>query len=391
MKSRMCVDIGYNSLFKFGEQLCGDTVGIASEDKGNEIIVLADGLGSGVKANILSTLTAKIISTMMSNGLSVEECVATVAATLPVCETRGVAYSTFTILQIVDYKDAYVYQYDNPKTILLRNGKNYELGVEDLEIGEKRITKAHVTLEPNDTFILMSDGVEHAGIGATMNFGWERDEIIDYLETMYYEGYSSKTLATILLDKCDDLYGQKPGDDTTVAVVKFRERSVVNLMFGPPRHKEDDRYMLRDFFGNQGKYIIAGGTTSQIAARLLRRDVEVNLDYFDDEIPPTASLEGVDLVTEGVITISKVLSYAQDYLKDNESFYDWTYKQDGASQIARMLFEDATDIEFFVGKAINAAHQSPTIPINFSIKMKLIEDLVVCLEKMGKRVNVKYY
>ena len=391
MKSRMCVDIGYNSLFKFGEQLCGDTVGIASEDNGNEIIVLADGLGSGVKANILSTLTAKIISTMMSNGLSVEECVSTIAATLPVCETRGVAYSTFTILQIVDYKDAYVYQYDNPKTILLRNGKNYELEVENLQMGDKNVTKAHIELEPNDTFILMSDGVEHAGIGATLNFGWEREEVIDYLETMYYDGYSSKTLATLLLDKCDDLYGQRPGDDTTVAVVKFRERSVVNLMFGPPRNKEDDRFMLRDFFGNQGKYIIAGGTSSQIAARLLRREVEVNLDYFDDEIPPTATLEGVDLVTEGIITISKVLEYAQDYLKDNESFYDWTYKQDGASQIARLLFEDATDIEFFVGKAINAAHQSPNIPINFSIKMKLIEDLIVCLEKMGKRVNVKYY
>lgn len=391
MKSRMCVDIGYNSLFKYGEQLCGDTVGVASEDNGNEIIVLADGLGSGVKANILSTLTAKIISTMMSNGLSVEECVSTIAATLPVCETRGVAYSTFTILQIVDYKDAYVYQYDNPKTILLRNGKNYELEVEALQMGDKMVTKAHIELEPNDTFILMSDGVEHAGIGATLNFGWEREEVIDYLETMYYDGYSSKTLATLLLDKCDDLYGQKPGDDTTVAVVKFRERSIVNLMFGPPRNKEDDRYMLRDFFGNQGKYIISGGTSSQIAARLLKREVEVNLDYFDDEIPPTATLEGVDLVTEGIITISKVLDYARDYLKDNESFYDWTYKQDGASQIARLLFEDATDIEFFVGKAINAAHQSPNIPINFSIKMKLIEDLIVCLEKMGKRVNVKYY
>lgn len=391
MKSKMCVDIGYNSLFKYGEQLCGDTVGVASEDNGNEIIVLADGLGSGVKANILSTLTAKIISTMMSNGLSVEECVSTVAATLPVCEIRGVAYSTFTILHIVNYKEAFVYQYDNPKTILLRNGKNYELGVEDLQMGDKIVTKAHVELEPNDTFILMSDGVEHAGIGATLNFGWERDEVIDYLETMYYDGYSAKTLATILLDKCDDLYGQKPGDDTTVAVVKFRERSIVNLMFGPPRNKEDDRFMLRDFFGNQGKYIIAGGTTSQIAARLLKREVEVNLDYFDDEIPPTATLEGVDLVTEGVITINKVLTYAQDYLKDNESFYDWTYKKDGASQIARMLFEDATDIEFFVGKAINAAHQSPNIPINFSIKMKLIEDLMACLEKMGKRVNVKYY
>lgn len=391
MKSRMCVDIGYNSLYKYGEQLCGDTVGVACEDNGNEIIVLADGLGSGVKANILSTLTAKIISTMMSNGLSVEECVSTVAATLPVCETRGVAYSTFTILQIVGYKEAYVYQYDNPKTILLRNGKNYELGVDDLQMGDKRVTKSHIELEENDTFVLMSDGVEHAGIGATLNFGWERKEIIDYLETMYYDGYSAKTLATILLDKCDALYGKKPGDDTTVAVVKYRKRSVVNLMFGPPRNKEDDQIMLRDFFGNQGKYIIAGGTTSLIASRFLKREVEVNLDYVDEEIPPTATLEGVDLVTEGVITINKVLSYAKDYLKDNESFYEWTYKNDGASQIARMLFEEATDIEFFVGKAINAAHQSPNIPINFSIKMKLIEDLIDCLEKMGKRVNVKYY
>lgn len=391
MKSRMCVDIGYNSLYKYGEQLCGDTVEAACEDNGNEIIVLADGLGSGVKANILSTLTAKIISTMMSNGLSVEECVSTVAATLPVCETRGVAYSTFTILQIVGYKEAYVYQYDNPKTILLRNGKNYELGVDDLQMGDKRVTKSHIELEENDTFVLMSDGVEHAGIGATLNFGWERKEIIDYLETMYYDGYSAKTLASILLDKCDALYGKKPGDDTTVAVVKYRKRSVVNLMFGPPRNKEDDQIMLRDFFGNQGKYIIAGGTTSLIASRFLKREVEVNLDYVDEEIPPTATLEGVDLVTEGVITINKVLSYAKDYLKDNESFYEWTYKNDGASQIARMLFEEATDIEFFVGKAINAAHQSPNIPINFSIKMKLIEDLIDCLEKMGKRVNVKYY
>ena len=391
MKNSMCIDIGYNSLIKYQEQLCGDTVETAAESEGNEIIVLADGLGSGVKANILSTLTAKIISTMMSNGLSVEECVATIASTLPVCEVRNVAYSTFTILQIVNYKEAYVYQYDNPKLIFLRDGKNYELETEDMMICDKHITKAHIDLKVNDTFVLMSDGVEHAGIGATMNFGWERPEVIDYLETMYYDGYSSKTFATILLEKCNDLYGGKPGDDTTVAVVKFRERKIVNLMFGPPRDPLDDKIMLRDFFGNQGKYIIAGGTTSQMAARYLKRPIEVNLDYEDDEIPPTASIEGVDLVTEGVITINRVLSYAQSYLEDNEKFYEWSYKQDGASLITSMLLEEATDIEFFVGKAINEAHQSPNIPIGFSIKMRLIDDLIKCLQKMGKRVSVRYY
>ena len=391
MKSSLCIDIGHLSINKYQEQLCGDTVESAESGDGNQIIVLADGLGSGVKANILSTLTAKIISTMMSNGISIEECVSTISATLPVCETRKVAYSTFTILQIINYKEAYVYQYDNPKIILLRDGKNYELETESLEIEGKRVNKSHIELKLNDTFILTSDGVEHAGIGATLNFGWERPEVIDYLETMYYDGYSAKTLATILLEKCNDLYGNHPGDDTTVCVVKVRERKIVNLMFGPPRNKEDDQLMLRDFFANQGKYIVAGGTTSQIVSRFLNRDVEVDLDYYDDEIPPAAKIEGVDLVTEGVITINRVLQYARSYLEDNEKFYEWTYKQDGASQIARILFEEATDIEFFVGRAINEAHQSPDIPIGFSIKMKLIEDLKECLIKMGKTVSLRYY
>ena len=113
--------------------------------------------------------------------------------------------------------------------------------------------------------------------------------------------------------------------------------------------------------------------------------------YLDPEIPPTACIEGVDLATEGVITINRVLEYAQDYLKDNVRYGEWCSKMDGASQIARMLFEEATDINFYVGRAVNPAHQNPSLPISFSIKMRLVDELSKCLEEMGKKIRVSYF
>ena len=131
----LCVDVGYKSVNHFGEQLCGDHVDVVEEGENSSVVVLADGLGSGVKASILSTLTAKIISTMMAEGLSVEDCVSTIAATLPVCSVRGVAYSTFTIIRIIENEEAEIIQYDNPFVVLLRNGKNWEYPREAVEIG----------------------------------------------------------------------------------------------------------------------------------------------------------------------------------------------------------------------------------------------------------------
>lgn len=145
------------------------------------------------------------------------------------------------------------------------------------------------------------------------------------------------------------------------------------------------------FFAKSGKHIVCGGTTSTLAGQFLGKEVKANLDYLDPEIPPTATIEGVDLVTEGVITINRVLTYAESYLADNKFFADWSYKRDGASLIARMLFEEATDINFFVGRAVNPAHQNPDLPINFSIKMRLVDGLSEALRKMGKRIKVSYF
>jgi len=390
--NNLCADIGYLAVNHAGEQLCGDHIEIVEPDDGNStIIVLADGLGSGVKANILSTLTSKIISTMLAAGLKLEDAVETVVATLPVCSTRGIAYSTFTVIRIVNNQKAEIIQYDNPKVVMLRDGKNRELPFSEISIADKKIIKTETDLCENDVFLAFSDGVEHAGVGLSYNFGWSRNDIIDYMTTFWHVGFTAKTLSTILIDETNKLYEGKPGDDATVCTVRIRKREPVNLIIGPPANRDDCKRMMSLFFAKEGKHIVCGGTTSLLAADYLHKQLHPSLSFDDPEIPPVAQLDGADLVTEGVVTINRVLEYAKNYLDDNKSFEQWCYKKDGASMIARMLFEDATDINFFVGKAVNPAHQNSDLPITFTIKMQLVKELADCLEKMGKKIKTSYF
>ena len=386
----LCADIGYKSINHVGEQLCGDHVDIVEPDDNSTVIVLSDGLGSGVKASILSTLTSKIFSTMLAAGLPLEECVEAVAQTLPVCSVRGVAYSTFTIIHLKNNETAEIIQYDNPQVILIRNEKNFDYAKIEMNIGGKKILKSVINLREGDQFIAMSDGCPHAGIGMAYNFGWKRDDIIDFMETLAPVGYTAKTLATMLVDECDKLYGHAPGDDATACVVRIRKREPMNLLFGPPFNRDDADRMMSLFFSKAGKHIVCGGTTSSIAAKYLGKPLRAKLDFSSD-LPPTAEIEGVDLVTEGVITMNKVVEYAKDYLGENKFYEEWSMKRDGASQISRLLFEEATDINFYVGRAINPAHQNPELPINFNIKMNLVEELSKCLREMGKRIKVSYF
>lgn len=387
----LCTDVGYKSINHYGEQLCGDHVDVVEQDNDSTVLVLADGLGSGVKASILSTLTSRIISTMLAEGLTIEDCVSTIAATLPVCKVRGVAYSTFTILHLIENESVEIIQYDNPKVILLRDGKEYDYPVTERNIGGKRILQSLVKLKERDMLIAMSDGCPHAGIGTAYNFGWRREEIVSFMETLYDVGYTAKTLSTILVDECNKLYGGEPGDDATACVVRVRKREAVNMLFGPPANRDDCDRMMSLFFAKAGKHIVCGGTTSTIAAKYLHKPLKASLSFETGDVLPIAEIEGVDLVTEGVITVNKVLTYAKDYLASNESYEEWGFKRDGASLIARMLFEDATDINFYVGRAINPAHQNPDLPITFSIKMNLVEELSKCLKQMGKRIKVSYF
>ena len=387
----LCAEIGFKSINHYGEQLCGDHIDIVEQNGDSNVIVLADGMGSGVKASILSTLTSKIISTMMAAGLPLEECVSTIAATLPVCSVRGVAYSTFTIMHIVDARTIELIQYDNPHVIYIRDGELYDYAKTEINIGGKLIYKSVIYLQENDVIIAMSDGCPHAGIGTAYNFGWKWEDIAEFMRCMSIAGYTAKTLATMLIDEVNKEYGYQPGDDASACVVKIRRREPMNILFGPPKNRDDCDRMMSLFFSKEGKHIICGGTTSSIAAKYLGKPLRASLSFERSDIPPIAEIEGVDLVTEGVITVNKVIEYAKDALGDNKLYEEWNFKRDGASLISRLLFEEATDINFYVGRAVNPAHQNPDLPINFNIKMNLVEELSGCLKQMGKRIKVSYF
>ncbi|MBR3036495.1 MAG: SpoIIE family protein phosphatase [Lachnospiraceae bacterium] len=389
--NNLCAEIGYKSINHAGEQLCGDHVEVVEQNENSSVIVLADGLGSGVKASILSTLTSKIISTMIAEGLSLETCVSTIAETLPVSSDRGVAYSTFTIIHLIGNHTAEIIRYDNPDVIFIRDGELFDFPKQELNIDGKKIFKSVIRLQEDDIMIAMSDGCPHAGVGAAYNYHWKWEDIAEFMQGIAMVGYTAKTLATMLVDETEKEYGYEPGDDATACVVRIRKRAPMNVLFGPPRNPDDANRMMALFFSKEGKRIICGGTTASIAAKYLRKPLRASTQFFDKDVPPTSELEGADLVTEGVITMSKVIEYAQDALEQNKLYEKWSFGRDGASMICRLLFEEATDINFYVGRAVNPAHQNPALPINFHLKMNMVEELSDDLKKMGKCVKVSYF
>lgn len=387
----LCVDIGYLSVNHFGEELCGDHVDVVKQSENSSVLVLADGIGSGVKASILSTLTSKIISSMMAQGLSLEDCVSTIADTLPVDKEKEVAYSTFTIISITDNEVAEVIQYENPNVLLIRGYESIDYPKDVMNISGKNILKSTIHLQENDVLVAMSDGCPYANDEPSYNYNWKESDIADFMEMMAGAGYTAKNLSTLLVEECVKLYGDKPRDDVTACVIKVRKRNPMNILFGPPSNRYDVDKMLDLFFSKQGKHIICGGTTASVASKWLRKPVRPLNNAEPTDIPPMSSIDGVDLVTEGVVTMNRVVEYAKDYVGENTRYEEWNLKRNGAALISRMLFEEATDINFYVGKAINPAHQNPDLPITFNLKMTLVEDLCQSLELMGKRVKVSYF
>lgn len=382
------LEYGYTSFNKYGEELCGDMVSIVKKND-YTTLVLADGMGSGVKANILATLTSKILSTMVSNDIPMKECIETIVQTLPVCKERGVAYSTFSVIHINNDGIGYMFEFDNPQCIFFSNSVPKELERKELNILGKKIFKTDLKLEDQDVILLMSDGVPHAGIGKTLNLGWQREDIINYLEENINNEMSARCIANVLATSSQALYMGEPGDDTTVAAIKIRKENQVNIMIGPPVKREDcDRY-VEEFLKEKGIRIVCGGTTSQIVANYLHEKVETDFNYIDSQIPPIGFIKGIDLTTEGVITLRKLIELSEEYLKIDSNVPKNFLKKDGASQLANFLFEQATDVNFFVGQAVNEAHKG--LPIDSTLKFKLVEKLSDNLELMGKRINVRYY
>ncbi|MGX8795776.1 SpoIIE family protein phosphatase [Fusibacter sp. JL298sf-3] len=379
------VDIAHHSLNKIGEELCGDKVEIFKTDN-RLIAVLSDGLGSGVKANILATLTSKIMITMLEKGASIIETIDTIIHTLPICNIRKIGYSTFTVIDIDESLHAKIIEFDNPPIFMMRDKALYPIDKKKIVSNDKNVWVSHVDLKVGDSLTLCSDGVVHAGVGHLLNHGWEWHHVAEFLELQ--ETPSAEKLNRRLIETCNKLYNELPGDDTTALTICIRNPERLQVLSGPPEQKNKDRETIEHFMKQPGKKIVCGGTAANIVARELNKDIETEIDYIDPFVPPTAKIDGIDLVTEGVLTLKMVLGKLKALNKScEEPVFN---KKDGVSRLLRLMVEDSTHIDFWVGRAINPAHQNPDFPRDLSIKTRVINEIIEELKTMGKIVDLHY-
>lgn len=386
-----CIDVFYHSLKKSGEELCGDMVNLIRLPD-STIIVLADGLGSGVKANILATLTSKIAGTMLKEGADIYETVDTIVKTLPVCKVRNIAYSTFTIIKINEDGTVYMAEYDNPPFFLIRNGVHLDIPKKDVFINDKKVSEYSFTLVEGDIFTVVSDGVTHAGLGDILDLGWTWENIKIYLQKIYDPGKTAEEVVKSILDVCMAFDEGKPGDDTTALVIRAKKEQHVDLFTGPSKDPSHDSDAIKNFMKGNGKKIICGGTAANIASRELHKTLKVNMEYKDKSIPPTAKMEGINLITEGVLTLSRTVEMIKNYSKPIEDLNSSKIKlaEDGASKLTEILLNECSHLTLWVGKAVNPAHQNPDFPPGLSIKLNIILELKDQLELLGKKVFLYY-
>ncbi len=377
-------DISVISRNKDGETLCGDQCILEWADD-DATVILSDGLGSGVKANILSTLTSTMLTTMLKGDVPIEECVTTVAETLPMCKERKLAYATFTILQTNGSRVRLI-QYDNPSAVFVHDGAIAKYNYSVNFIQEKELHESHLHFDVGDMLVLFSDGVSEAGRGVTTDAGWAQQDIEDFILRNYTPDVSAQRVAASILSTVRTLDLDAMHDDTTIVVARLRERCPVNIMIGPPESKDDDLSTIRLFFGKEGKHIVCGGTTAKAVAEYLGVKVRTLPGSGTEEVPPMSEIHGVDLATEGVVTINATMERIKAYLADGMYTLELARMKDGASRLALILLEEATEINVLFGNAINLAQQDGDF--GFERKLQLVQELRDMLTMAGKTVKM---
>jgi hypothetical protein len=381
---RLFYEWGTKQIQKHGEELCGDNVAFARHAD-SVTLALSDGLGSGVKANILSILTTRILMHLMENKLSLGEVVETLGKTLPVCDVRKVAYSTFAIGQFFTEGRARVVEFDTPPVILLRQRNLVPVPYEEREIEGKTVRESEFELKNGDWLVFVSDGVINAGIGGRYPLGWGQDNVARYLEQHCHPDLSAYELAEKLGETVWDLYCNRPGDDVSVAVIKVRHKLTATVLTGPPADKNMDEKVVARFAQRQGYLAVCGGTTAKIVSRYLGgKPLEVDLDTMKPDVPPLARAEGIDVTTEGILTLTKVNNLlASGAVKETVKF-----DTDGASELIRLCL-DVDHIHFMVGLSVNPAHQNPDLPRQLGMKLAVVREIAEELQKRGKEVTIE--
>ncbi len=377
------VEVDVARACKHGQYVCGDAFSSQRMAEGDRVVcVLADGLGSGIKASVLATLTSAMALRCLCHERGVERTAALIRDILPVCGSRGIAYSTFTLLDVSGGRRARLIESENPAALFVRGGRVADAGRREpgaiAEAGRAReLQVAELVLREGDRLVLVSDGVSQAGLGADgAPLGWAVEGLGRFVEEAVQRtpGVSARALARAVVDEALRRDGERARDDMTCAVVYIRRPRELLVVTGPPYHRERDRLMaeLTDAF--PGRRIICGGTTAGLVARELGREAEVDVARIDPLIPPASRMAGVDLITEGTLTLGEAAR-----LLESPAVIDSAPPNAATRMVELML--DSDIVHFLVGTRINEAHQDPSVPVELDIRRNVIRRIRERLER----------
>ncbi len=393
MDDSFYIEVGVFQKNHIGERICGDVfLSRKVKEENRTIVVLSDGMGHGVKANMLATLTATMAVNFTVEHKDVHKIAEIIMNTLPVCSERKISYSTFTILDIEDNGQTTIINYDNPDAIIMRGEEVFlpewhTITLDSEPNKDKEIKACTFKAQKEDRVVILTDGITQSGLGKgryLLGFGWENTRDLVKAKVLENSEISATKLASVIVNRAhtNDEYQSK--DDISSVVVYYREPRKLLLCSGPPFDKSKDDYLAEKVKNFNGKRILSGGTTVDIIARKLDIEVKDTLEFNDPDLPPISQMEGIDLVTEGILTLSKVTGILE---KHNER----TELGNGpADKIVRLLLE-SDEINLCIGTAINVAHQDPNLPVELEIRRSVAKKIASLLEnKFLKEVKLKF-
>lgn len=390
MDNSLFIEISKEQKQKNGEDCFGDTVYTKKIPEEQRIIsVLSDGLGSGVKANILSSMTTRMAMKFVESNMELLRSSEVMMDALPICQVRRISYATFSIVDSELEGKTRIIEMDNPPFIFIRDGK--ELKVKSRELSsikwkDRTISVSQVTTQPEDRIILMSDGVSQAGLGnPKYPLGWQRQGCVNFaLKQVKKNPYiSAYDLAHAIVDEAlDKEVEKKAGDDISCVVLYFRKPRKLLVLTGPPFDEDKDKEISELVSLYDGKTAVCGGTTANIIERELCLKCEIDKSSFDENIPMSSLMDGIDLVTEGILTLTEVYRMLKEGIDKN--------KNNAAVRLANLLL-DSDRIDFVVGTKINIAHQDPSLPMELEIRRNIVKKIFRQLQdNYFKEISVRY-
>ena len=376
------------------ERVCGDVfLSRRIREEGRLIVVLSDGIGHGIKANLLATMTATLAVNFTEEHKSIEKIAEIIMSTLPVDSVKGTNYSTFTIIEMDAEGKLKILEYENPRTLILRGTRLFEpewngVVIESEKHSEKEVLACSLKPVKEDRIIFCSDGVVQSGLGTEKYpIGWGVENLEQFVLNIVKEepDISATKLAAKVISRSNSNDNFFPKDDMSCGVIYFRDPRKLLICTGPPQSEQDDAEFSKLFEEFPGSKIICGATTAEIISRLLNKEIIDSKEISDTELPPTAQMEGVEIITEGILTLSKVSEILKNYSQAT------TLGKGPADEIVRKIL-DSDEIHFLAGTKINDAHQDPSLPVELELRRTVVHRIARVLdEKFLKEVSMRFY